>query len=621
MRKIEGEQAFPHFACLYIKYLQIFRKLEMCYDCMIHPQKRLDVKLILELVIRRVIELKHELVLYNPRAAKLPSSRENVHLVDILVDLKLSTDKLEVPIPKYFWEDNKKRLEYRNKIITGYMLSNLNQEAIYLPENKDPTPKSDTMTIEQAIEIIQKSERGRQGLMRALKFKDIRENERRNIPFDGGVTEKDLPQDTAATNIQKFSRGITSRKAALKERQSELQFVGMMQRKDAVAMLESDAKVAYIKKKQEQTDNKLQYEASISEMKRLVLEEDGPDIKESWREERMQWITEQIAQDKFPTELPVLGEVAVEEEEAKAEAKDSKKEAKGDKKDSKKSDDKKGSKAEEQGSGDKLEKSLLLADMHRTVQSFDDTWANRDESANFAQSYDVELTKEKIRPDIEKELRGQVDALLEANLVKITLQLAPVKKGKKDKGKKKGKKGKKDKGKKKGKPLPGDKISEMKTMDVAQMLSILIEHELVVCSRNVKVSSILGNFSYLDKPQDPSFAQLRQSLTEYCILPNGSEEIKKGLTTCTKKDLNLNVKSVMLHGPTGSGKTMAVEAVVTELGAMLIHLTPEKLNKMKAAYAGKSGATKIIHMVFKVATDPAMQPCTCCMYLELLVFF
>lgn len=37
-------EAFQHFACLYIKYLQIFKKLEMCYDAMVHPQKRTDVK-------------------------------------------------------------------------------------------------------------------------------------------------------------------------------------------------------------------------------------------------------------------------------------------------------------------------------------------------------------------------------------------------------------------------------------------------------------------------------------------------------------------------------------------------------------------------------------------------
>jgi hypothetical protein len=59
-------QAFQHFACLYIKYLQIFRKLETCYDCMIHPQKRMHVKKVVELVARRIVELKMDLVKWNP---------------------------------------------------------------------------------------------------------------------------------------------------------------------------------------------------------------------------------------------------------------------------------------------------------------------------------------------------------------------------------------------------------------------------------------------------------------------------------------------------------------------------------------------------------------------------
>jgi len=36
-------QTFQHLACLYIKYLQIFKRLETCYDCIVHPQKRTDV--------------------------------------------------------------------------------------------------------------------------------------------------------------------------------------------------------------------------------------------------------------------------------------------------------------------------------------------------------------------------------------------------------------------------------------------------------------------------------------------------------------------------------------------------------------------------------------------------
>lgn len=51
-------EAFQHFACLYIKYVQIFKRLEECYDGMVHPQKRSDVKRVLQYTIRRIIELK-----------------------------------------------------------------------------------------------------------------------------------------------------------------------------------------------------------------------------------------------------------------------------------------------------------------------------------------------------------------------------------------------------------------------------------------------------------------------------------------------------------------------------------------------------------------------------------
>ncbi|CAN0157900.1 unnamed protein product, partial [Scytosiphon promiscuus] len=102
-------EAFQHFACLYIKYVQIFKRLETCYDAMVHPQKRIDVKMVLELVIRRVLELKHELVKWNPPNVDVrfpPPAPEQafpwdyVNLDDILVDLKLSPDTLDIAVPR-----------------------------------------------------------------------------------------------------------------------------------------------------------------------------------------------------------------------------------------------------------------------------------------------------------------------------------------------------------------------------------------------------------------------------------------------------------------------------------------------------------------------------------------
>ena len=58
---------FQHLACLYIKYIDIYRKVEECYDQMVQPQKGILIKKVLESSICLICELKKELVMYNPR--------------------------------------------------------------------------------------------------------------------------------------------------------------------------------------------------------------------------------------------------------------------------------------------------------------------------------------------------------------------------------------------------------------------------------------------------------------------------------------------------------------------------------------------------------------------------
>lgn len=66
---------------LYVKYLQIFRNLELAYDQITHPQKRRVIRLVLDGVMGRVLELKDELV-------ELEIS-EFQYFDDILQDLKM----------------------------------------------------------------------------------------------------------------------------------------------------------------------------------------------------------------------------------------------------------------------------------------------------------------------------------------------------------------------------------------------------------------------------------------------------------------------------------------------------------------------------------------------------
>lgn len=55
-------QELSEWACIYIKYLQIFRKLEAAYDQMLQPQKRQDMRKALEACMGRMLEIRHWLV-------------------------------------------------------------------------------------------------------------------------------------------------------------------------------------------------------------------------------------------------------------------------------------------------------------------------------------------------------------------------------------------------------------------------------------------------------------------------------------------------------------------------------------------------------------------------------
>jgi len=54
--------AFQKLASMYIKYIQIFRQLEQCYDQVVHPQKRGVMRKVLDGVIGRILEVKNEMV-------------------------------------------------------------------------------------------------------------------------------------------------------------------------------------------------------------------------------------------------------------------------------------------------------------------------------------------------------------------------------------------------------------------------------------------------------------------------------------------------------------------------------------------------------------------------------
>jgi len=172
--------------------------------------------------------------------------------------------------------------------------------------------------------------------------------------------------------------------------------------------LENELNMAYKKRKQEQTDNKEGYKVALEDLKDVVREEEGPNMRDALREERTLWVTDRIAESKdIPEDLDEFYKEKYPEMKAdeKPEDEDGGKDKKGKEKKEEKKDKKadkgkgKGKKGgKEKGPSEEAEpekppmlqgQSELTDAMADTIQKFAEDWELRDETDNFAQKHDV----------------------------------------------------------------------------------------------------------------------------------------------------------------------------------------------------------------------------------------
>lgn len=628
--------AFQHYGQLYVRYMQIFKKLEECYDCMVHPQKRMDVLKVLKIVMARVVELKHRLVKWNPTNPDVgdpPFPWEYIDLDEILVDLKLPPSTINVPIPNYFVEDNIAEIRSRNKLIEGYMKLKHGIEKKMVEEGN----KLDfdfPFSLADAIAQIQRNERGRQGRMRAVQV--LQRNKRAKATGDDIGPSVKVDTTSAAKSLQRLFRGFNSRKKVVRSRDSEMVFIGMKhQNNDKIKLLEREKAKDLVKSKSDQKEYRIGYETGLVEAREMLMEEQGPEMRDEMMEERRVWFTQELAKGNFPDDVagyyaslnkPEEGAEAVEEAPAKKAKGKGKKD---DKKGGKKGKGKKKKAKDDVGiaevppplMGPTAPKSQLeaVAAMATEKGTYDGKWYERDERENLKQQHDMQLCREEVFDEVEGKIREEVDKLLMIQLANLKKQIGGKKgkggKKKKGKGKKgKKKKGKGKKGKGKGKKFSGEKLCS--GMDVDQMLSELVDKLVVNHIRPHTMEELIGEFNYLGTayndnpdhrdprtghwiPQDPSEVQIRQNLTEYAILPLGEPYIKQ------KLEPEMNVKSILLYGPSGSGKTMLAQAIAHHTGAMFMNISPSNLEKK---FEGKTGPPKFVHMLMTVARNANMAP-------------
>ncbi|KAM4836385.1 dynein regulatory complex protein 11 isoform 2-T2 [Thomomys bottae] len=564
---------FQMLATFYIKYVQIFRNLENVYDQIIHPQKRVLIRKILDGVMGRILELKNEMV-------ELELT-EFHYFDDILQDLKLAPQQLDIPIPKYFLKERLEVIRTREKILAQI----LSDSGLNIPDVK----YLKSLPFEEAIKFIQIAERARQGRLRALFMKQIflQEYRARQSKLLGEKADTSI----AALRIQKNPPPLFNEVSTT------------IVQAENVDRLRSD-----MQKKHE--DNYQEAMVTIKEDLKLI---EGQDFKETLQDQIRQWFIEcrnltgsfpdypeieeggsaVIFSDKTPEQ--VMDDIMASQEE---EEKSKKKKQKQGKKEKKKENVQKATKekAKEEEEEWKMTPSVFLHSVEEGHTLYKDTWMNKDESWNFVQNYDPEMIKQEKRKELEAEIRLQVDELMRQELKNLKLAvnrekelpIKPKKAKKKDKKGKKGKKGKKDK------DLTADRTIE-------SLYKELVEEGLLIQARKVNLSDYIGEYSYLGttlrqvaiEPM-PSLLDVRQLITLYGILPLGSAAVHE------KAPL---VKSLLLAGPSGVGKKMLVHAICTETGANLFNLSAANI---AGKYPGKSGLQIMLHVVFKVAQQ--LQP-------------
>lgn len=646
-RPMSWNAAHRHYALLYIKYLQVFRKLEKCHDQIVHPQKRRDIRVTLDVVMARVVQLKAQLSVFGPggRQSDFPN------LDGYLVGLKLAPADLDVPIPHYFKERRPEdEAEADRRALLAKCLDERGVAGAALPSEDSTLPVAGHMTRERAIQIIQKNERGRQAAARARLLKELRdEDAMRQRHEAAGALERD--PHAAATVIQKAVRGFLSRLRSKADAAEELVFLGMEAAPGAGGALggggaagagaaggagaggyDPVVKAAQVRKsrKARQADHEVLYGEALVELEQQVSNAVGPELRDAlWTERYEWWLGEKqrtgkapksldgyyamVAERDKPPEDPAAVEAAQKKAEAEAEAA---RRAKRNAAAGRTAAPSVGRKRKEEEPASKVTQvsgSDLMAPLTETVIKYRELWATMDESQNHAQTHDETVARAKLLPEVKERIQAEVDVQLLGYLENIQAKLAA---GKKKKGKGKAKKGDGSKkgaaggdGKKKAKGgaktkrkkwIEGEKACAH--MSLVDMITALIKLNILQDQARARpLGDYVGDINYIGSvyqdagvPVDPTAAQIRQTLTELFVLPQGSAFVKEHVPARS---------ALLLYGPRGTGKTMLTRSLAWESRAVWLDLSPANLDRKLGA---KAEIQKLLYMVFRVAKE--LQP-------------
>ena len=155
----------------------------------------------LDNVIVRMCELKQNIIKYSTHT--LNPRNDYLNLDDVLMELKLTPKALALPLPRHFTEPTP-----RDTIV-----QNIQKDLGVMEETE---VVADTVTLdtnlETAIRIVQKLERGRQGIIRGLLYAKMRHKIKDRSP------DATSEEDQRTLVIQKYWRAFLARRELAKMR-------------------------------------------------------------------------------------------------------------------------------------------------------------------------------------------------------------------------------------------------------------------------------------------------------------------------------------------------------------------------------------------------------------------
>lgn len=278
------------FFPIYIKYIDVLKRMEDSYDHTTHPQIRKVMKKFLGNILCRIVQLKLELIYYHYPLAQL-SKMHYILFDDYLIDMKLEPDAMNLTIPRYFREETANTID-RDILINQRLIE----------KNGDSLPEQDVnkifykidLTFDDAVRLLQNFEMGRQNLKRVSKTLKLAQ---KKIENESGGEKKILMEDEKKKLVVEH---IVALHKMRKAKEEELKFLKMLP-EDKSSGQDIGVELAEENRKQRklvQKEKIAEYEKYKNNMINNVNLLEKYDIQQGMIRERKEWIDKETHLNK-----------------------------------------------------------------------------------------------------------------------------------------------------------------------------------------------------------------------------------------------------------------------------------------------------------------------------------